>query len=203
MEIQVAEARPPYVKFEYRAVEDRDASITAGHFVTKDLAYAIITPQGSKDQIERIVDEWFAALEQQVQEERFPQNWLQAFKGSFENWKNDREDPVSGTSVRNWSVLSPSQVTMLLNFHVKTVEDLAAANEELISRLGMGGRSLVEKAKLFMNQATDSGKVVEQMSALRVKNEELSEQNKALIDQLAALTAEVKAISANQGKKSL
>lgn len=39
--VQIAEARPPYVTFEFRAEEDRAASIEAGHYVSKDVAYAL------------------------------------------------------------------------------------------------------------------------------------------------------------------
>ena len=45
---EIMQARPPYVQFEMRAVEDRQASIDAGHYVAKDVAYAIITPAGSR-----------------------------------------------------------------------------------------------------------------------------------------------------------
>lgn len=70
----VAEARPPYVMFETRAVEDRAASLEKGHYVTRDVDYAIITPMGSKDRTERVIKEWFDQLQQQVAEGRFPGN---------------------------------------------------------------------------------------------------------------------------------
>ena len=66
--MQVAEARPPYVTFEAVAVEDRAASIEAGYYKTRDVDFAFITPQGSKDRIERNVKDWFEQLEQQCQQ---------------------------------------------------------------------------------------------------------------------------------------
>ena len=133
--VAIAEARPPYVTFELRAVEDREASIAAGHFVAKDVAYAIITPQGSKDRIERVAAEWFSQLEQQSREDRFPSEWLRAFKAAFKDWQEGHEPAVNGTDVRNWPAASPAQVKALLDVKVRTVEDLAAANEETIGRL--------------------------------------------------------------------
>ena len=35
---EVMNAAPPYVKFEWRAVEDRNASIEGGHYVARDVA---------------------------------------------------------------------------------------------------------------------------------------------------------------------
>ena len=87
----IAEARPPYVTFELRGEEDRDASITAGHYVAKDVAYALITPRGSKDRIERVADEWFAQLKRDVDEQRFPRDWLRHFEQAYTDWKAGKE----------------------------------------------------------------------------------------------------------------
>lgn len=50
-----------------------------------------------------------------------------------------------GTDIRNWPVVSPAQIKNLFELHVHTIEDLAAANEEVISGIGMGGRMLKQK----------------------------------------------------------
>jgi hypothetical protein len=75
------------------------------------------------------------------------------------------------------------------------VEDLAQANEETISRLGMGGRDLKSKAVSWMAAAAGPGKVAEELSALRAslsdataRNEVLEKQVRDLATQLAKLT---------------
>jgi hypothetical protein len=50
------ELKPPYVRFEVRSVEDRTASIESGHYVGKDVIFAIVTPAGTRDRIEREAD---------------------------------------------------------------------------------------------------------------------------------------------------
>jgi len=91
--MQAMDDRPPYVQFEMRAVEDRQASIEQGHYVATDVAYALVTPAGSKDRVERVVEEWFLQLEQQVREERFPPAWFKAYKEAFAAWKEGNESP--------------------------------------------------------------------------------------------------------------
>ena len=193
--IKIAEARPPYVTFEYRAEEDRAASIEAGHYVSKDVPFVLVTPMGSKDRHESPADEWFARREQDAAEGRFPREWLSAFKGAFAEWKAGRELPLNGTSVANWPVASPSQVKMLLDLKVRTVEDLAEANEETLNRLGMGGRTLKQKAQDWLASANDMGKVSEQLAGLRADNEALKQRNDQLEKQLREVIPQLEALT--------
>ena len=202
--VQIAEARPPYVTFEFRAEEDRAASIEAGHYVSKDVAYVLITPMGSKDRIERVAEEWLDKLRQDADEGRFPREWFQAFKGAFADWKSGRESPVEGTAFELWPPASPAQVRMLLDLRIRTVEDLAHANEEALRRIGMGGRALKQKAVDWLSAAVSGGKLAEEIGSLRQENETLRARNDQLEGQLRDLGAKVDALAALQsGAKKL
>ncbi|UOF77815.1 p50 [Bacteriophage sp.] len=185
--MQAQEDRPAYVMFEVRPVEDRQASIDAGHYVAKDVDYAIITPAGSKDRIERIVDEWFPQMEEAVRGERFPVEWLRKYRENYNAWKSGQEIPLSGTHVRAWPVASPAQVQALLNLRLLTVEDLAVANEETLNRLGMGFRALRDKAVNWLASSKDTGQNTEKISALEVLVKEQAEQNARLQEQVNEL----------------
>lgn len=186
---EIMQERPPFVSFETRPEEDRQASIEAGHYVSKDVDYALVTPAGSKDRVERAVTDWFPYLLRQVEENRFPQTWYDAFKAKYDHWKKGQEVPLSGTSVRMWNVLSPAQYKNLLDLHILTVEDLAAANEEALARLGMGARDLQRRAREWLKASGDVGKVSEQSAALLAENEALKERMKTLEGQVTALQA--------------
>jgi hypothetical protein len=167
------EARPPFVAFEYRAVEDRTTSIEEGHYASKNVAFAIITPAGSKDRIEKIAEEWLVQMREQVAQERLPLEWFNHYKMLYNAFKEGQEIPEFGTSVKEWPVASPAQVKMLLDLRIRTVEDLANANEEAIIRMGMGGRTLKQKAVDWLSSASGIGKSVEASAALRSENEQL------------------------------
>lgn len=190
--VQINDPQAPFVMFERRAEEDREATIREGRYMAKDVDYALITPHGSRDQIERIVSEWFAMLEQQCREGRFNAEWLSAYKKAYHFWKEGKDIPQEGTPVINWPVVSPAQVRNLQDMHILTVEVLANANEEVIRRLGMGGRALVQKAKDWLAQAENSGKVVQEMEALRAANAAQASAIDQLQTQLAALAAAAK-----------
>lgn len=189
-------ARPPFVQFEIRAAEDRAASIAEGRYIAKDVIYAIITPAGSKDRIERVADEWFRHLAEQVAQDRFDRTWYAHYKQAFADWKEGREPPVSGTDIRQWPVVSPAQLKLLMDLKVRSVEDLAAANEETIMRLGMGGRALKDKAVNWLASAKSIGQASEALSALQVANQALTERNAALEAKIQQFEARLQAFAA-------
>jgi len=182
--VQIAEERPPYVQFELRAVEDRNATIESGHYCSRDVAYALITPAGSKDRIERDAEEWIAHITQQVRDERFPAQWLAAYRSAFEEWKKGNEPVLDGMDVKNWPAASPAQVKMLLNWNIRTVEDLANANEETLRRLGMGANALKERAREWLSAADGKGKFAEQIAALRAELTDMKLENAKLREEL-------------------
>lgn len=189
--IQIADAKAPFIMFERRAVEDRAESIAQGRYMAKDVDFVLITPHGSRDQIERVVDDWLQNMETQAKEGRLDPSWYKGYKAAYADWKDGRETPLTGTAINNWPVLSPSQVEMLRGLKVLTVEVLASANEELIKRMGMGGRVLVDKAKDFLATASDKGKVVEEIGDLRGKVESLTRSIEALTQTNQQLNAEL------------
>lgn len=190
-----AEPSPPYVVFETRAVEDRAASIEAGHFVHKDVHYAIITPAGTRDRIEKEAELWLKDLETGVQQERMPAHWLAAFRRAYEDWKANRETPEFGIPVGDWPGISPATVRTLQDIGLRTVEQVAEANEEAVARIGMGGRALKAKAQAFLDAASDTGKVAAELETLRAKITELETRDTEREEELKKLRIANKALS--------
>lgn len=161
--------RPPYVAWERLPVEDREASLAAGRYQAKDVDHAVITPAGSKDRIYREVTSWFDHLHQQVNEGRYNPVWLDAFRKSYEAWKNGEDLPVNGTPIKTWGAISPAQVKTLINADVRTVEDLSQANEQTLVRIGLGARSLKDTAARWL--AENGGKQEELVKAQATIND--------------------------------
>lgn len=83
----------------------------------------------------------------------------------------------------------------LLDAKVRTVEDLAQANEETLAMLGMGGRALKDKAVSWLQSAGSTGKTTEELTALRLAHDGLKERNAALEKAVAELTAMVEKLT--------
>ena len=101
--------RPAFVTFEKIAVEDKAASLKAGHWVGKDVDFVRITPPYSKDVIKFEIPQWIDNMKQDVRQGRLPQEWMEGYLKKYEMWKNGQEIPLDGTAIKGWGVISPAQ----------------------------------------------------------------------------------------------
>lgn len=186
--------KPPYVEFEVRPVEDRSASETAGHIVYRDEIFAVVTPAGTRDRLEKVAEEWILNLEEGVRQERIPADWPAAYRKRLELFRSNQEAPLDGTAIQAMTTLTPSQVKNCLNANVRTVEDLAEASEEAMLRIGMGGRDLKQKAKAWLESVNKQGKPAQELNDLRVQASTQEAQIGEMTKTIEELTAQIKAL---------
>lgn len=187
--------RPPYVRFERVAVEDKAAGIREGHYVAKDVDFAFITPPYSKDLFKKEAKDWFADMEQQVSNGRLPEAWLQGWRDKYRAWQSGQEIPLHGVPIRGWGVISPAQQETLIRLSVTTVEDLAEMNDEGMRRVGMGAVELRNKARAWLAQLSDKGPLTQEMAALQGENSLLKANLETLTAQVDELRKQVRAAS--------
>ena len=181
------EERPAYVRFERRPMEDKQASISAGRYVAKDVDFALVTPPYSKDCVEYKVEQWLINMDRNVRDGRIPEKWAEQWKAAYHNWKNGQEMPLSGTPIKGWGVLSPAQQATLIAMNCLTVEDLAIINDEGLRRIGMGAVELRDKAKNWLASMKDHGAVTVQLAAMEQENRNLAATVESLKAQVEAL----------------
>jgi hypothetical protein len=195
--IQLMPQRPPYVEFEQRAEEDRAETVKQGHYVARDVDYAIIRAIGAKDAVEKPAVEWLGHLDQLVTRQDYPREWAKFFREQYNDWKAGNEPSVNGTHVRQWSAISRAQAEMLVAAKILTVEDLAVANEETLQRIGMGSRGLKQRAQAWLDTAAKNGSA-EELAMLREKTANQDAQIAELNRQVAALISKVEADGAGK-----
>jgi hypothetical protein len=178
--------RPPFITFEQRAIEDRDASIKSGGIVMRDVDYVIVRQVGSKDTVEKDAVEWLADLDRMVALRSYPAEWARHFRDKYDAFKKGQSEPELGLSVRQWPSLSKAQAENLINAGVRTVEDVADMNEPTMQRVGMGARELKKKAATYL-ASRDANKASEQITALTVQIEDRDTRIASLEARLAAL----------------
>lgn len=183
---QIAEARPPYVSFETRALERRTAD---GVTLYDNVDFVKITPQGSRDIIEKEVKDWLSSVRDRVRANMYPEPWLENHEKAYKYWKETNELPLDGTPIKGWPLASQAEQARLIDIRIKTVEDLANANQETIQRLGMGGVALKTRAVNFLEAKSNTGPLVGRIEALTMTVQRLTEQVQALTDQNTALKA--------------
>lgn len=184
MQPSFIEPRPPHIDFESRAVERRKTAEEGGTVYYVEQDYIIITPHGSKDRVERVWAEYEEYLVRLTKTDQFPRKWLEEYRLAYAEWKKGNAIPVEGVPVRNWPVLTSAEVKILIKAGVRTVEELATANEQTISAIGMGARSLKQRAIDYLMAKENTAPLVAQLDALRAVNAGLEHRITELTKQL-------------------
>lgn len=182
----MTDERPPYIEFETRAQEDRNASIEAGRMIYQDVHYVIVRIRGSQNTTEKPVEAWLAQCEKKVRDGKMDPRWLDGFKYMYEQWKQGEEVTGDGTHIKNWAAITPAEAKNLQSALVHTIEDVSAMNEETMKRVGMGARRLKQLAADYLS---GENKVAMEMDALRAKTETQEAEMERLRDQIQELQA--------------
>jgi hypothetical protein len=122
-------------------------------------------------------------IEQPVREdhkERFPRQWLY-----FQMKQNEQDAPVIGTPLEQWVKDDPENVSKgwVEELHIlkfQTVEQVAAASDLQLQKIGMGGVGLREKAKNYLSRKNRS-ETAEELDNTKKQLAELQAQMAELI----------------------
>lgn len=195
--MQIAQARPPYVEFKRIAIHDAVKTQELGRRVTKDVDFAYIMQPGSRDQVERKAVDWLAMIKQKNLDgspDAYPEEWVRGFHEKYKAWQEGQEMPLNGTSVKEWSLLSPAQAENFISLRILTIEDVAAMTEDALGRYGMGGRELRDKAREWLTKQ-------EVANTLAIENETLKQQLADLSARLAQIETGQVVEKARRGRK--
>jgi hypothetical protein len=78
---------------------------------------------------------------------RWPQKWM---AWQMQEGLIDGEGTIPGWPIEQWTELNPEQIHELKYLRFSTVEQIAGASDAQVQRMGMGGLSLREKAKVAL-----------------------------------------------------
>ena len=202
--LMATEGRPPHIQFYEGAVEDRDATLRENRYIAKPVDYVIIRQVGAKDDVEKEAVPWLESIGNNA---NYAPQWVDAFREAYKKWKAGQEITPIGTHVKVWAMISKAQADTLISGGILTVEDLAAANESTLQRVGMGARELQYKARDWLAKATTIEKEQKQSAEMQAKFDELQRQRLAedeakqkQIDELKAMVAALTAPKAETPK---
>ena len=111
------------------------------------------------------------------------------------------DDQISGTILRDWSLLTAAQAKELKHYHFYTVEQVANASDAqlapIVMVVGMGAHAFKEKAQNYLKRAKDSAIVDAQAEELRKRDQEIE----ALKQQMNELMAQSAVEKKKPGRK--
>lgn len=185
----IQKERPPFVRFEVRE-HGLDPELTEKEKrpIPREVVFAIITPWGSKDEIEKVAEEWIAQIKRQAMQGMYPLEWANHFELQYKAWQEGHELPREGTPIRTWAMIAkqePRRRLQALNVH--TVEDLAAVPDSGLGMLGLDGRYLRDMARAWLAEAKEKGANAKDLADANAKIEHLTGQVERLTAQVAQL----------------
>ena len=177
------------VTFYKRSVKQDDESNAAGRPIFKEFDFVrICVPGDNLTEIDTYANNSHKA--------RFPRQWAH-----YQNQVAGQEQ-IIGTPIEQWPLVSRSQADELKGIKFRTVEDVANCSDQQLQRIGMiagmSPHSFREKAKAFLNLASDSAEVAqreEELQALKEENAKIKAETDAKLskmqEQMEALLAAV------------
>ena len=187
-DVQDADSRLA-VKFYKRAVKLEQESNEAGRPIFKDFDFVrIMIPGDNLTEIDTYA--------QESHKQRFPRQWLQY------QTTQESTNQIIGTPVSEWPLISQSQAEELKGIKFHTVESIANASDQQLQRIGMiagmSPHAFRDKARVFLNLATESAeasKREEELAQLKEENAKIKAETEAKIaemqQQMATLIAAV------------
>lgn len=187
-DVQDADSRLA-VKFYKRAMKLEQESAEAGRPIFKDFDFVrIMIPGDNLTEIDTYA--------QDSHKQRFPKQWLQY------QTTQESSSQIIGTPVTEWPLITQSQAEELKGIKFHTVESIASASDQQLQRIGMiagmSPHAFRDKAKAFLNLATESAeasKREEELAQLREENAKIKAETEAKIaemqQQMATLIAAV------------
>ena len=107
---------------------------------------------------------------------RFPIHWAQ-----YQNRLGADDPQVVGTPVAEWPIVSKSQAEELRAMKFHTVESIANASDQQLQRLGMAAGmspySFRDKAKAFLNLATNAAETDKREQEIAQLKQELAKKD--------------------------
>ena len=129
----------------------------------------------------------------------FPMQWAH-----FQN-KQGNEQMISGTPLIEWPIITTAQAEELRAIKFYTVENIAAASDAQLQRIGMmagmSPHTFRDKSRLFLNKAkglAEDSKREEELATLREENAKIKAETDA---KLAAMQEQMANILAAVGEK--
>jgi hypothetical protein len=188
------------VRFYKRAVKQEQESLDAGRDIYKEFDFVHICVAG--DTLTEI--DTYALNNHKV---RFPIHWAQ-----YQNRVGADDQEVVGTPLSEWPLVSKSQAEELRALKFKTVESVAGASDGQLQRMGMAAGmspyAFRDKAKAFLNLATNAAETDKREAEINALKEELAKKEletakmKAETDaKLAQMQEQMAAVLAAVGEK--
>ena len=160
------------IKFFMKDVRDETASAKQGHPVFEQQEWIHIIVD-DRNELERQVTE-----KDRTRTDFLP--YYQAFKAGL-------EPPTVGLPLKEWPLITRTEIELLNRHHVRSVEDLSSAPDNIIQRCGATYKGLRARAQSYLKESQNKGITIEEILGLKRELSHLEIRNQSLVTQVNSL----------------
>lgn len=185
-----------FVRFDYRAVENRGASVKAGRPIYNKGLFATIMSPGQKN------SDSVQELELWDGERLVKQNhaMIQMLRTPLEKFKSmESGGDLGGTPIENLPGIDIRQVAELKALNIHTIDALDALPDSGLQRIGMGGRELQKRARAYIETAKGNAPMVAMTAELEKRDAQIADLQRQIKELAAMGLAEPKADEPKKG----
>lgn len=156
------------VEFFTKAVLNPNKTRDEGRSIFDDVEYVRISfPADQKRELVAPANEMHYVSHAKEQ-----MTYAERFAGSYNAFKEENTDYVSGTPIDELPALTSAKKAELKTLKVRTVEQLAGLPDAAIKKMGMGARDMVEMAQAFLDAASGTAEIADlrrQLAEMKMK----------------------------------
>jgi hypothetical protein len=171
-----------FVEWELRAVEDRAETERQGRIVYRDEEWGNIHKKGELGHV----------IPYRVKDLKRNSVLWPHISNSYEAWKAGLDAPIEGTPLKEWPLITAAQLRNCTGMNVLSVEDLANLADGAMRFIGGEAVALREKARNWLNAASDVGKAAATITRLEEENQKLMMMVRKLTEDVEAMRGEIK-----------
>ena len=171
-----------FVEWELRPVEDKESTEREGRIVYRDEEWGNIHKKGELGHV----------IPYRVRDLKRNTVLWPHVSNSYEAWRTGLDAPIEGHPLKEWPLITAAQIRNCASMNVLSVEDLANLADGAMRFIGGEAVALREKARNWLNAASDVGKAAATITRLESENETLKEQLRKLSEDVDALRGELK-----------
>lgn len=172
-----------YAEFYMHPVQDHKKTIEEGRPIYQEVEYICINTPGDKNSV----------IRRPVRVGHHEKSDNRRFAAQYRQFKENKEQVLEGTPLKEWPLISQSQVLELEHYNIKTVEQLSELSDSHAQKL-MGYNKLRTQAASYLAAAKGDAPTAQMQEELNKAKEEAD----AMKEQMAEMMRELKALKADR-----
>ena len=155
----------------------------------KPVTEVITIPEIRRIATKKIIYPRMSKLQDRLKNDQISPEYVDHYVRAWERFLKNEDEPITGTPLVDWRGAPESVKRRAIEIGVRSIEEAADMDDATVNNIGMGGRDLQNRARIYLDQDNSALKSGQEMKSLKESNLEMAQQLTAMQSKLAELSA--------------